>query len=55
MAHNDAITAAVSQVMRIAGLTVQVADLQKTMMERVRHQWEILSQETIPWKFDASF
>ncbi len=36
MAHNDAIAAAISQVMRISGLTVQAVDLQKTTAEGVR-------------------
>ena len=43
MAHNDAIAATTSWVMCIAGLTMQAADLQKTMTERVWHWWETLS------------
>ena len=45
MANNDAIAAAI-QVMHIAGLTMQVADLQKTTTERVQHWWETLSRVT---------
>ena len=48
MAHNDAIAATTSWVMRIAGLTMQAADLQKTMTERVWHWWETLSRVTLP-------
>ena len=51
MAHNDSITAAISQVMHIAGLTMQGADLQKTTTERVRHWRETLSRVTLPQNF----
>ena len=47
MAHSNAIAPAISHVIHITGLTMQAADLQKTMIERVWHLWETFSQVTI--------
>ncbi len=54
MAHNDAIAAAISQVMCIASLTMQAVDLQKKNYEESEEFLENSGMSNNPSTFDGS-